>query len=491
MLILIIYWQEHRELDSCEDITHPSQWDLQVASNQNLTQRAQSTSCLDLHTSSDRENLRNLLPSYRPAPDYETAIQQKYRNSSSALIAPEPLRNIVYSSQPEIHQTDGAYAPHLRYPDLTHNTFEQKNQLYGQGFMESAAPFVYNSDGRQVNFDNVGVVHVYKQPPPYPANRIGSNSTPDLAGISQQTKLPNLFVNSLISGSSPDLVSSDNRFVKRYSEAYQNAVHRSHSYLPQQHSTYENISSVFNNNLLARPVIVDDPTVTKHIKKVCDEHGNILYCLPANVKQIIQTKLPSKGFVVMHNPPATQVTDSPEPIYENLPRTWQMDSEARSRAQSVHSAPDISQVVNHSLVNALQNKIGFTDKENVYANIGQDAQLGNSVHHPDNFTTVRASNDAINIDGNGNAASSFNVADDSTTSLNSTASKTKKKRWGLLKGKSSRSEDKMKSATLKTDKKKEEKGQGGSRHRWSTGQPKFNPLPPSISKETMVSFFKF
>lgn len=347
---------------------------------------------------------------------------------------------------------------------------------------------MYNSDGRQVNFDNVGVVHVYKQPPPYPANRIGSNSTPDLAGISQQAKHPNLFVNSLISGSSPDLVSSDNRFVKRYSEAYQNAVHRSHSYLPQQHSTYENISSVFNNNLLARPVIVDDPTVTKHIKKVCDEHGNILYCLPANVKQIIQTKLPSKGFVVMHNPPATQLTDSSEPIYENLPRTWQMDSEARSRAQSVHSAPDISQVVNHSLVNALQNKIGFTDKENVYANIGQDAQLGNSVHHPvnqtDNFTPVRSSND-----DNGNAASSFNVADESTTSLNSTASKTKKKRWGLLKGKSSRSEDKMKSATLKTDKKKEEKGQGGSRHRWSTGQPKFNPLPPSISKETMVSFF--
>ena len=37
--------------------------------------------------------LRAMLPSYRPAPDYETAIQHKYRGHP-----------VLYSSQPEIHQ---------------------------------------------------------------------------------------------------------------------------------------------------------------------------------------------------------------------------------------------------------------------------------------------------------------------------------------------------------------------------------------------------
>lgn len=51
-----------------------------------LGQRAQSTSCLDLSSNPvDVDRLKMLLPSYRPAPDYETAVQQKYRNSASAL----------------------------------------------------------------------------------------------------------------------------------------------------------------------------------------------------------------------------------------------------------------------------------------------------------------------------------------------------------------------------------------------------------------------
>lgn len=51
-----------------------------------LSQKAQSTSCLDLSSSpADVDRLKMLLPSYRPAPDYETAVQQKYRNSAGAL----------------------------------------------------------------------------------------------------------------------------------------------------------------------------------------------------------------------------------------------------------------------------------------------------------------------------------------------------------------------------------------------------------------------
>ncbi|XP_066137643.1 tyrosine-protein phosphatase non-receptor type 14 [Euwallacea fornicatus] len=515
--------EDPREMESCEDMAYPSQRDTNFSS-QNLSQRAQSTSCLDLHASSDRENLRSLLPSYRPAPDYETAVQQKYRNSSSALLPPNEPHTMIYSSQPEIHQSD-AYSAHLRYPDLTHNTFEQKGMY--PGFVESP-PFVYGNDSRQVNFDNVGIVHLYnKQPPPYPVNRIGSNSTPDLAGISQQAKFPNMFVNNLISGSSPDLVSSDNRFVKRvtYQAATAHPIHRSHSYLPQQQSAYENVNSIFNYNF-TRPqqaLIVENPNVTKHIKKVYDEHGNIIYCLPANMKQILQTnKLPNNGFVVMRNPKTlvphdAQVSNSSEPIYENLPMTWQNDTEMRSRAQSIHSAPDISQVVNHSLVNALQSQLqttGLNRRENVYANIGVNVtnnEAENNKHdlvepnisaHSDNLVIAHSNNNkesfrtssvTISSDKTENStvsAGSFSNVDEtvSNASLNSSSSKTKKKRWGLLMGK--KSEVKVKSATLKMEKKREDKGQGSAKHRWSTGQPKFNPLPPSISKETMCQLLE-
>lgn len=63
-----------------------SNWRL-VGSNTSLNNgRTQSTSCLDLsnnniHHERERERLKAFLPGYRPAPDYETAVQQKYRSS--------------------------------------------------------------------------------------------------------------------------------------------------------------------------------------------------------------------------------------------------------------------------------------------------------------------------------------------------------------------------------------------------------------------------
>lgn len=61
-----------------------SNWQL-VGSNTSLNNgRTQSTSCLDLSNNNvhhERERLKALLPGYRPAPDYETAVSQKYRSS--------------------------------------------------------------------------------------------------------------------------------------------------------------------------------------------------------------------------------------------------------------------------------------------------------------------------------------------------------------------------------------------------------------------------
>lgn len=72
--------------------------------NVDVAHRSQSTSCLDLTTPPDVERLRALLPSYRPAPDYETAIQHKYIRQS-ANVTRSNQGGYLYSSQPEIHQT--------------------------------------------------------------------------------------------------------------------------------------------------------------------------------------------------------------------------------------------------------------------------------------------------------------------------------------------------------------------------------------------------
>ncbi|RZC40805.1 tyrosine-protein phosphatase non-receptor type 21 [Asbolus verrucosus] len=531
-----------RQMDSYEDITDPSHhWDRSV-STQSLKQRAQSTSCLDLNKPTNIDQLRSLLPSYRPAPDYETAMQHKYRNSSGAIPSREPLRNthtILYSSQPEIHQSD-TYSTHLRYPDVTHNNIEPKNimtSMYNAGFTQSQIL----SNENQHNFtENVGLLHLYKPPPPYPSNRISSNSTPDLAGISQQAKPQSHFINNIVSGSSPDLVSGGNLYLKHYSQAlYPNhqahPVHRSHSYLPPQHGTYENLSSIFNNNMLGRPqaVIVENPNITKHIKKVYDEHGNIIYCMPANMKQILQeNQLPSTGFVVTRNQNAMVAHDphlnnSTEPIYENIPLPWQNDNgEIRARTQSIHSAPEISQVINHTVVNALQSQfqnvsIGTQgSKETLYANINrnnssakssktdlnvQDVTDLNSLSRSNqnltdspittssNNTFIVNKNPVMNSTGVSGAlfSESSNATNESqdTSSTSGSSNKSKKKRWGILIGRS-KSSEKVKSATLGREKEKKDKNHSNNKHRWSTGLPRFNPLPPSISKETMRNVSK-
>lgn len=554
-----------RQMESNDDITKTSQpWNLPSVGLP-LQQRAQSTSCLDLNTPTDIDKLRSLLPSYRPAPDYETAVQQKYRNSSGPIPTREPLRNahpVAYSSQPEIHQNE-AYSQHMRYPDVTHNNIEQKNlmtNLYNPGYTQSQVLTNDNHTNANDLSDNLAMLHLYKPPPPYPSNRISSNSTPDLAGISQYSKTHSPFINNLVSGSSPDLVSGGNilnqHYIKHYGQTlYSNQqvhpIHRSHSYLPQQHSTYENLNTIFDNNILGRPqaVIVENPNITKHIKKVYDEHGNIIYCMPANMKQILQeNQLPSTGFVVTRNQNAVVAHDahlnnSSEPIYENIPLPWQNNNnQMRARTQSIHSAPEVSQAVNHGIISALKttglhNVSNQGSRENLYANI--DANIDNkfssaelimqnsstnnlsdtksilnrsqqnlstidspNLHKPDGNsspqTISRTSTFIVNKNfgsnsttfGNSSLMESTNTTaetfSDETSISNSSSNKGKKKRWGILIGRN-KSSEKVKSATLGREKdKNKDKSQGSNKHRWSTGLPKLHPLPPSISKETMV-----
>lgn len=433
-------------------------------------QRAQSTSCLDLNTPNptpahllqhhhqhhpvahhtvinststpDLDRLRSLLPSYRPAPDYETALfqqqqqqqqqQQRYRGLVGVLqggvqqqgMQQGVQRGYLYSSQPEIHSgyitTGGGGAltqQQVCYPDVTHNNVERKvlySGVPGGGLYAQSQILVADHQRNMVDLvENIRLMHLNNNnqsnakppPPPYPINaRISSNSTPDLAGTThyqqqpqQHFKPPQLYSNNngvvtttagattlASSGSSPDLVSGgafnqQQQLLQQQQQVYvglhHGGVHRSQSYLPPS-GTYENLSAIFggapgttggagngniNNggaNTVPNPanagttaaVIVENPNITKHIRKVVDEHGNIIYCMPANMKQILEDNQihGTTPFVVRRSAqsmvPAAIAAErhksNNEPIYENIPfPPYEQQHQMRARTQSIQSAP--------------------------------------------------------------------------------------------------------------------------------------------------------
>jgi len=84
-----------------------------------------------------QQNLKCLLPAYRQAPDYETAIRIKYG---------EDIAKLLSNTSPA------------------------------------------NSEPQQP----MQIMHVYKPPPPYPYSKAGSNSSPDLAVTSSGPVLPSI-----------------------------------------------------------------------------------------------------------------------------------------------------------------------------------------------------------------------------------------------------------------------------------------------------------
>ncbi|GAB1865860.1 Tyrosine-protein phosphatase non-receptor type 14 [Camponotus japonicus] len=105
-------YQEHRSLERSNGYFDNDTNDSNEQTVMNLDNRAADsmrwTSYNDLSTSpypvvsvssTDINNLRALLPSYRPAPDYETAVQMKYNNGGNA---PQPY----YANQSAIVGSD-------------------------------------------------------------------------------------------------------------------------------------------------------------------------------------------------------------------------------------------------------------------------------------------------------------------------------------------------------------------------------------------------
>ncbi|EAT37809.1 AAEL010234-PA, partial [Aedes aegypti] len=336
-------------------------------SNANVMQSRSSlqTSTLDINLNSsssvpleysnhNRERLKALLPTYRPAPDYETAIQQKMRNStndvrlsngnllhlSASQMLAQDHNQIEYNitgSQPDVsyfnqtvqHQPTIHQQP---YPDVTHHTTPH---MIGPHYSDAS------DYGLTQRFKMMRLV---KPPPPYPANRLSSTSTPDLA--SHRALLG--YRGAHVSGSSPDLVSTrplmNHAQLMQMSQNnqmfYPSAHQLRHSQNIVPHGTYENLNFV-------------EPT--KPGMHPATQGGNLIYLMPSDMERLLIAEgTQYHNGAIGINPKAhlnrssQHINGSIEPIYENVPLPWKNENESigeiRNRTSSVQSAPGVSRL---------------------------------------------------------------------------------------------------------------------------------------------------
>ncbi|XP_059613097.1 tyrosine-protein phosphatase non-receptor type 14 [Phlebotomus argentipes] len=524
--------------------TQNSNWGLApfAGSNASLSNRAHSSSCLDL-TNNNTNGLsgapperqddklaayRQLLPTYRQAPDYETAIQQKYRPSSSEVRLNSSVIQVpsglladghvsgagpLYSgSQPDVHRAaltaDMIFGAQLQqhYPDVTQTT----NPMYGGGAHMVDSSGVYGMDSMTQRFR---MMKLNKPPPPYPANRLSSTSTPDLAVASHRALMG--YRGAYVSGSSPDLVSSRTFLSNPYNQATylkSNAavinpgyyhmtgggtvrLRHSQSYLP--HGTYENLNYLEANGAAKPP---PPPTI---------QSNNIFYCLQQHeMEQLLKQQNGTKQ--ILHNPPtlAHQMNGggSVEPIYENVPLPWHKEvTPQRERASSVTSG--VKPVDNPPPIDAILNNVVESHKmlSKTTSNPISSASVYTSNPHQDH---VQESNKRESVESSPkaslNRSHSTNLLDSSQSSnytvattdsgISAGSKEKRKKRWGIL-SRSKNSLDKQKSATLGREKSKSKNTlskdeEDNIKHRWSTGLPRLQPLSANISKEKLCQILE-
>uniref|UniRef100_A0A1B0D257 protein-tyrosine-phosphatase n=1 Tax=Phlebotomus papatasi TaxID=29031 RepID=A0A1B0D257_PHLPP len=517
--------------------TQNSNWGLApfAGSNASLSNRAQSSSCLDLTnnntnglsvTSQERQDeklaaYRQLLPTYRQAPDYETAIQQKYRPSSSEMRLNNSVIQVpsgllsdghinatgpIYSgSQPDVHRAaltaDMIFGAQLQqhYPDVTQTT----NPMYSSGGAHMVdSPGVYGMDSMTQRFR---MMKLNKPPPPYPANRLSSTSTPDLAVASHRALMG--YRGAYVSGSSPDLVSSRTFLTNPYNQATYLKSHaavinpgyyhmasgggtvrlrHSQSYLP--HGTYENLNYLEGNGAAA--AAKPPPPIPSN---------NIYYCLQQHeMEQLLKQQNGSNQ--ILHNAPSIghQMNGggSVEPIYENVPLPWQKEATpVRERASSVTSG--VKQGEYPPTIDSLVIKDKSFVDESRKMDLSPHLPLSKTTSNPISSASVYT-NSAVNqvdnsssdlsnshfrkdLPGSGsgkrvtentdesspktflNRSHSTNLLDSSQSSnytvattdsgISAGSKEKRKKRWGIL-SRSKNSLDKQKSATLGREKSK-------------------------------------
>ncbi|XP_002019262.2 tyrosine-protein phosphatase non-receptor type 21 [Drosophila persimilis] len=385
-----------------------------LSSNMSLTTSAnhshsqllgQSSSCLDLsnnnlHSSNgmlhhnnnneERERLKAMLPTYRPAPDYETAVQLKYRTPSAELhnvtLALAAPGNAYYAgSQPDVHNP-GAYNENVvfghltahRYPDVAQPAAALHHHINLYQTQQQQQQQQQPAVGTAQAYLELSRMHMmrHKAPPPYPVNRLSSSSTPDLAVA---TPRPLQGYRNYVSGSSPDLVSNrtllnGGQFVALAAGGHGGNMptssgatmlhhyigHMGHSqpYLPP-HGTFENLN-----------MIEEQPSIMSQLRQSAMSQAAAQAAVVATQSS---PTLPPSGYRSSAPPPASSpqpppvvvppqksttptplqrsvVNGSIEPIYENVPLPQRASggssgaaaahAEAmRQRASSIQSAP--------------------------------------------------------------------------------------------------------------------------------------------------------
>jgi len=145
-----------------------------------------------------------VVPTYRPAPDYQTAVMSKYGGG----VVPPPHLAQLYSSQPSLHPLMAPPPLDLTFPTTTRDHHFLSPEMVPAGFPLTTS-HTYSTPELNTVDNTPAPLSVYAPPPPYPPPPF-SSSTPDLA--SQTGLLGGQAVDRGegrvgVGGSSPDLVS--------------------------------------------------------------------------------------------------------------------------------------------------------------------------------------------------------------------------------------------------------------------------------------------
>lgn len=503
-----------------------SQWN-PVGSNASLINRAQSSSCLDLANSNlniNKERLKSLLPTYRPAPSYEAAIQQKIRGSQPE-VGPSMYENFAHPKNK---------IPH--YPDVTQNT----GNLLGPHY----------SDASDYGLPHRFKMMAVKAPPQYPANRLSSTSTPDLALASHR----GLF-GYRTSGSSPDLVSSrtllqhgliPSSILYPYTSVaggMKQRLRHSHSFLP--HATYENLNFIetanpnlfpakhIPNNLIYRTASaaaaqqMADMEYYLH-KQQRNNSLNALNLSNSHISEPIYENFPMPSYearpkdneqrmpiekrpLVLPQQRANQSEQSMVTVSTNMMNHF--NNSNRNVNESLNGNENSKQNQHHYLIvksdiNNGNSMLGSASKINIshekdvnLNNIPSSASASNLYHNQQLKQRQQHQSNTLNTSGT-SSISTVNTTDTTDSGISTGMNKKKEKGekrnkiWNILSG---GGKNKQKSATLGRDKDKNKKektpdvtkeADSNLRHRWSTGLPRLQPLPSNISKEKLCQLLE-
>ena len=219
---------------------------------------------------------QSTLPAYRAAPDYETAMRNKFRSqpkfitdlvqaSGQATLAttlenPEPSsQNLTQHNHPASSMYSTS-TPELNRINLTYHHHPQQQHHLAPHHSNNVLSQSYNMPTQDQILAELQRLNVYKPPPPYPGTNangqhqhihgetrmISSTSTPDLAtSVNISSTFNATHTGALLGGSSPDLVSRKNLGNKAKDQPL--------------HQATDNL-----NHLIEQPMQYEDPEMDHH-----------------------------------------------------------------------------------------------------------------------------------------------------------------------------------------------------------------------------------